>query len=250
MYRSDFYNKEVKMFIVRNNYKDLEVTMKSALLKPKNCKGNLQNVFSHKIKKKLMTPDVFAEELTVLTNAKEKLLKQKGIVIWMVGLSGAGKSTLAKLLEKQLHDSGILTQLLDGDNLRMGINSNLGFSVDDRIENLRRAAEIAKLFKNCGIVTICSFISPTYQSRTIVKEIIGDDFYEVYISCSLDECERRDTKGLYNKARKGGIENFTGISSPFEEPASPFIKVETDVNSINECLNKLTIAFKNKINVF
>lgn len=146
---------------------------------------------------------------------KEQLLKQKAVVLWMVGLSGSGKSTLAKAIERELHDKGFLTQLLDGDNLRSGINNNLGFSESDRQENIRRAAEVAKLFVNCGVVTICSFISPTEEIRTAAKNIIGEEnFREIYINASFESCEQRDVKGLYKKARAGEIKNFTGLDSP------------------------------------
>ncbi len=172
----------------------------------------------------------------IQTSQKEELLKQKGIVVWMVGLSGSGKSTLARALENTLHGQGILTELLDGDNLRTGVNNNLGFSEEDRTENIRRAAEVAKLFAKCGIVTICSLISPTEEIRKMAKEIIGEKYYfEVYIDCPLEVCEQRDVKGLYAKARKGEIKDFTGISSPFEEPSKPFLRLQTSVKSIEEC---------------
>ncbi|PTB96805.1 adenylyl-sulfate kinase [Marivirga lumbricoides] len=165
---------------------------------------------------------------TVLTrNDKEKLLKQKGLVVWMVGLSGSGKSTLATALENSLHARGNLTQLLDGDNLRVGINNNLTFSPEDRKENIRRAAETAKLFMNAGLVTICSFISPTEEIRAMAREIIGEGYVEVYIDCPIEVCESRDVKGLYAKARKGEIKEFTGISAPFEIPKQPEIKIDT-----------------------
>lgn len=150
---------------------------------------------------------------------KEKLLKQKSIVVWMVGLSGSGKSTLARAIENELHLQGHLTQLLDGDNLRTGINNNLGFSENDRLENIRRAAEVSKLFMNAGLITICSFISPTEEIRTIARTIIGEEnFFEVYINAPFEVCEQRDVKGLYKKARNGEIKNFTGLDAPFEAP--------------------------------
>lgn len=168
---------------------------------------------------------IFDTSLTI--KDKEKLLKQKGIVVWMVGLSGSGKSTLATALENSLHSRGNLTQLLDGDNLRVGINNNLTFSPEDRKENIRRAAETAKLFMNAGIVTICSFISPTEEIRKMAREIIGEGYIEVYIDCPLEVCEQRDVKGLYAKARKGEIKEFTGVSAPFEIPVNPEIKIDT-----------------------
>lgn len=170
---------------------------------------------------------------------KENLLKQKAVAFWMVGLSGSGKSTLATALEKVLYEKGHLTMLLDGDNLRTGINNNLGFSEEDRIENIRRAAETAKLFVQSGVVTICSFISPTESIRDMAKKIIGNDCLEVFINAPLEVCEQRDVKGLYKKARNGEIKNFTGIDSPFEAPKSPALEIRTDQKSLEECLGDL-----------
>ncbi|TAH24949.1 MAG: adenylyl-sulfate kinase [Cytophagales bacterium] len=184
----------------------------------------------------------------LLRKDKEKLLKQKAIVLWMVGLSGSGKSTLAKAVEQALHEEGCITQLLDGDNLRTGINNNLGFSEADRIENIRRSAETAKLFLNCGIITICSFISPTEQIRNLAKQIIGEeDFYEVYIECPIEECEKRDVKGLYKKARAGEIQNFTGIDAPFEPPINPAIHVNTANEEMQKCKQKILMATYKKV---
>lgn len=161
--------------------------------------------------------------------AKETLLGQRGVAIWMTGLSGSGKSTIGVLLEKMLHELGILTKLLDGDNIRSGINSNLGFSESDRMENIRRIAEVNKLFVECGVVTINCFVSPTIDIRQRAREIIGsDDFIEVFVNTPLEVCEQRDTKGLYKKARAGEIENFTGINAPFEPPTHPDVSLNTD----------------------
>ncbi|MCC5928334.1 MAG: adenylyl-sulfate kinase [Cyclobacteriaceae bacterium] len=171
---------------------------------------------------------------------KEKLLNQRSVVIWMVGLSGSGKSTLARSLENALHQNGLLTQLLDGDNLRTGVNNNLGFSVADRVENIRRAAEVSKLFANCGIVTICSLISPLEENRSLARQIIGDEkYFEVYISCPVEICEQRDVKGLYAKARRGEIKDFTGIDSPFEEPKRADLVINTDQHDLNYCHQQL-----------
>jgi adenylylsulfate kinase len=178
---------------------------------------------------------------------KEALLRQKGVVLWMVGLSGSGKSTLAKALEQELHSRGHLTQLLDGDNLRTGINNNLGFSEADRVENIRRAAEVSKLFKSCGIVTICSLISPTEEIRTMARNIIGEGYIEVFINCPIEICEQRDVKGLYKKARAGEIKNFTGIDSPFEAPSSPDIDIRTDLKDLESCKDELLEIVLNKI---
>ncbi|PCJ80136.1 MAG: adenylyl-sulfate kinase [Flavobacteriales bacterium] len=170
---------------------------------------------------------------------KEKLLEQRAKVIWMTGLSGSGKTTVAKGLEKELHEKGFLTQLLDGDNVRTGINNNLGFSEEDRSENIRRIAEIAKLFLNCGIITICCFVSPTIEIRKMAKEIIGElNFLEVFVNTPLEICEQRDTKGLYAKARNGEIKDFTGISAPFEEPKSPDFELNTN-EAEEESVNSL-----------
>ena len=171
---------------------------------------------------------------------KEELLNQKSKVIWMTGLSGSGKTTIAKEVEKYLHSQGILSQLLDGDNIRVGISNNLSFSAQDRTENIRRIAEVSKLFMNCGVVTINCFISPTIEIRNIAKEIIGaENLIEVYINASLETCESRDVKGLYKKARKGEIKDFTGISAPFEAPENPDLEINTTQLSIDESVQKV-----------
>jgi adenylylsulfate kinase len=168
---------------------------------------------------------------------KENLLHQKAICIWMTGLSGSGKSTIAQGLEKKLHHNGILTTILDGDNVRSGINNNLGFSEEDRTENIRRIAEINKLFLQTGIVTINSFVSPTKDIRDLAKTIIGEqDFYEVYINASFDECAKRDVKGLYKKALNGEIKNFTGLDAPFEAPTNAVLEIKTAEQSIEESI--------------
>ena len=171
---------------------------------------------------------------------KEGLLKQRGIMIWFTGLSGSGKSTVAIALERELHQRGLLCRILDGDNIRSGINNNLGFSATDRVENIRRIAEIGKLFVDTGIITIAAFISPNNDLRKMASDIIGkDDFKEVYISTPLEECEKRDVKGLYAKARKGEIKNFTGISAPFEAPENPAISLDTSKLSLKESVDQL-----------
>ena len=179
---------------------------------------------------------------------REALLKQKGIMIWFTGLSGSGKSTLAIALEGELYKQGILCRILDGDNIRSGINNNLGFSEADRTENIRRIAEVSKLFVDCGIVTIAAFISPTHAIRRMASEIIGeDDFLEVYVSTPIEECERRDVKGLYAKARRGEIKEFTGISSPFEAPEHQFISIDTSRQSLADSVKVLLEAVSPKI---
>ncbi|MDX1627797.1 MAG: adenylyl-sulfate kinase [Fulvivirga sp.] len=181
------------------------------------------------------------------TEAKEKLLNQKSIVLWMVGLSGSGKSTIARALEQKLYQMGYLTALLDGDNLRSGVNNNLGFSSEERTENIRRAAEVSKLFASNGVITICSLISPTQAIRNMARDIIGEKYCEVYINCSLEVCEKRDVKGLYARARKGEIPDFTGISAPFEAPDQPDIVLDTANHSVEECLNLLSKQIAEKI---
>jgi adenylylsulfate kinase len=175
---------------------------------------------------------------------KEKLLNQKGIVLWFTGLSGSGKTTIAQHLETELYERGYLTQVLDGDNVRTGINNNLGFSETDRMENIRRIAEVAKLFKDCGIITLCSFVSPTRAMREMARMIIGTkDFVEIYVNAPLEVCEDRDVKGLYKKARAGEIKDFTGIDAPFEAPLVADLELRTDQLSVEEavclCLEKL-----------
>jgi adenylylsulfate kinase len=190
----------------------------------KESKGNLFPIFD----------DILQRE------DKEELLNQNSKVVWMTGLSGSGKTTVAKGVERYLHSQGILNQLLDGDNIRVGISSNLTFSSNDRAENIRRISEVSKLFLNCGIVTLNCFVSPTIEIRNIAKEIIGvENFIEVYINASVDTCEKRDVKGLYKKARKGEIKDFTGISAPFEAPEYPEIEINTAQLSIDESVQKV-----------
>ncbi len=170
---------------------------------------------------------------------KERLLRQNSKVIWCTGLSGAGKTTLAKNLEKALHNKGHLTQVLDGDNIRSGINSNLGFTEADRRENIRRIAEVSKLLIESGVITINSFISPTTEIREMAMDIIGkENFIEIYVEAPIEVCEARDVKGLYKKAREGKIKNFTGIDSPFEAPKNPDAVINTHKYNHEECLNQ------------
>ncbi|MFT5666275.1 MAG: adenylylsulfate kinase [Vicingaceae bacterium] len=181
---------------------------------------------------------VFDEILT--KKDKELKLNQKAKVLWLTGLSGSGKTTIAKVVEKVLHEKGFLTQLLDGDNIRTGINNNLGFSDADRKENIRRIAEVSKLFLNCGVITINCFVSPTKEIREQARKIIGEgNFVEIFVDTPLSICESRDTKGLYAKARKGEIKDFTGISAPFEVPESAAIKIKTENKKIEESASEL-----------
>lgn len=171
---------------------------------------------------------------------KEELLRQRGIMLWLTGLSGSGKSTVAIALERELHKRGLLCRILDGDNIRSGINNNLGFSEEDRTENIRRIAEIGKLFVDTGIITIAAFISPSNELRQMAARIIGqENFLEIYISTPLEECEKRDVKGLYAKARRGEVKNFTGISAPFEAPEYPALSLDTSTMSLEESVNAL-----------
>lgn len=176
----------------------------------------------------------------LLRNRKEEKLRQHSKVIWMCGLSGAGKSTIAFETERELFERGYIAQVLDGDWLRSGLNADLGYSEDDRTENLRRVAELSKLFLLGGIISINAFISPTNKTRTLARQIIGsNDFIEVYINAPLEVCEKRDTKGLYEKARLGLIKDFTGIDAPFESPSEPDVEIRTDKLGIRECTEAL-----------
>jgi len=171
---------------------------------------------------------------------KQNLLKQTSKVFWFTGLSGSGKTTIAKGVESKLHSSGYLTKLLDGDNIRSGISNNLSFSLIDREENIRRIAEISKLFLNCGIITLNCFVSPTHKIRKIAEKIIGkENLIDVYINASIETCENRDTKGLYKKARNGEITNLTGINSPFEPPKNPQLEIDTNNNNIENSIEQV-----------
>jgi adenylylsulfate kinase len=193
------------------------------------------------------------QEYKVNRNYRNKTNKHQSFVIWFTGLSGSGKSTLANLLEQKLQQKGIKSYVLDGDNVRMGLNNDLNFTDEGRKENIRRVAEVAKLMVDAGLVVITSFISPFIEDRTIAKKIIGDeDFVEVYIKCPLEVCEKRDVKGLYSKARNGEIKHFTGIDSPYEIPTEPFITINTENtdsgNCVDEILNSLIARFSKTIN--
>ena len=187
----------------------------------------------------IKSTNIVWQETNVSRQDREKLLKQKGVLIWFTGLSGSGKSTVATMLEKKLYDMGKLTYLLDGDNVRHGLNSDLGFSKEDRVENIRRIAEISKLFVDSGIITITTFISPFIKDREAVRKLLKEDFIEVYVDCPIEVCEKRDPKGIYKKARKGEIKDFTGIDSPYEAPVNPEITVRTHINSLDECVSKI-----------
>jgi len=171
---------------------------------------------------------------------REKLLNQKGEVIWFTGLSGSGKSTIAVELEKELFSKGRLVYRLDGDNIRHGLNNDLGFSNDERKENIRRISEVAKLMQDAGLIVLASFITPFKKTRETIKDIVGEDNLKiVYVKADVDTCSKRDPKGLYEKAKKGEIDNFTGISSPYEIPKKPYLIVDTKNMSLEESVDYL-----------
>jgi adenylylsulfate kinase len=171
---------------------------------------------------------------------REKILGQKGVTVWLTGLSGSGKSTIAVAVEKALADRGRATYILDGDNVRHGLNSNLGFSPEDRTENIRRIGEVAKLFSDAGLIVFTSFISPYRADRDAVRAIMPEGgFVEVYVNADVETCEGRDVKGLYAKARAGEIPEFTGISAPYEAPENPELMIDTMGQSVEQCVGRL-----------
>lgn len=183
-------------------------------------------------------------------NQREIRLGQRAKVVWMTGLSGSGKSTIAEGVERKLFDVGYFVQILDGDNVRSGLNNNLGFSMDDRKENIRRIAELAKLYLNSGVITVCSFISPTIEIRSFAKSIVGEEnFLEIFVDTPLEVCEARDVKGLYKKARAGEIKGFTGIDSPYEQPVTPDHRIYTPEKTIAESVNEVVDFLLPQINI-
>ena len=178
-------------------------------------------------------------DTNVTREYREKFLKQKSKLLWFTGFSGSGKSTVANALDKRLNEIGKLTYLLDGDNIRLGINSDLGFSIDDRSENIRRIGEIGKLFIDAGLITLACFISPLKSDRAGVRKALGEDFIEIFVDCPLEECEIRDPKNLYKKVRLGEIKQFTGITSPYEKPENPEIVVNTKEQTLDQCVDKI-----------
>ncbi|MGM0414964.1 MAG: adenylyl-sulfate kinase [Bacillota bacterium] len=192
-----------------------------------------------------MVDNLFKVEGDISFKDRCKNLDQLGQVIWFTGLSGSGKSTLAVNLEKELIKQGKAVYRLDGDNIRSGLNKDLGFSGEDRDENIRRVAEVARLFKEAGIITLVSFISPYEEKREYAREVIGDEYFSlVYVKADLETCAARDPKGLYEKAKKGEIEDFTGISAPYEEPKNPDLVIDTDNLSVEESIEKLLEIIK------
>jgi adenylylsulfate kinase len=170
---------------------------------------------------------------------KERLLKQRGVVIWMYGLSGSGKSTIANEAERLLHEEGRFTVILDGDNLRSGLNRNLGFSDEERLENIRRASEVAKLFAEQGVITFASFITPRRDLRELARQTVGEDFVEVFVKADYATCAERDPKGLYAKAQAGNVKHFTGKDSGFEEPEAAELVLDTERYTVEECAEQL-----------
>lgn len=195
-----------------------------------------------------MTQYIIRQEFKLSKEDRQALKNHGSFLIWFTGLSGSGKSTLANEVEQRLHKMGVHTYPLDGDNIRDGINKDLTFSAEGREENIRRVAEIAKLFVDAGTVVLGSFISPYRKSRENIRDIVGaDSFVEVYVNTSLEECERRDVKGLYEKARNGEIPSFTGISSPYEVPLHPDIEIDTEKMSVEEAAEKVISAVADKL---
>lgn len=197
-----------------------------------------------------MGNNIFEHTFNVKLEDRSELKKHKPLLLWFTGLSGSGKSTIANAVEVALLAKGIHTYLLDGDNVRMGINSNLSFSPEDRTENIRRIAEISKLMVDAGLVVLASFVSPYREDRENVKKIVGyANFVEVFVNTPIEECERRDVKGLYKKARSGEIENFTGVNAPYESPLAPEIEVDTTKMKVEEIVDVILKNIMGKIEI-
>lgn len=196
-----------------------------------------------------MKKNIFEHKSTVTRKEREKRAKHKSKVLWFTGLSGSGKSTIATELEKKIYGLGISTFILDGDNVRFGLNGDLGFTDKDRMENMRRLSEVSKLFLDANVLTMVAAISPFEKEREKVRKKFQEgDFVEIYIKCPIEECEKRDPKGLYKKVRNGEIKNFTGIDSPYEEPRNPEITLETDKMTVEEMTNEIIAYLKdNKV---
>jgi adenylylsulfate kinase len=187
-----------------------------------------------------MTKNLTAHNYKILRQNREELNKHKPLLLWFTGLSGSGKSTIANLVEEELHNKGIKTYSLDGDNIRKGINNDLTFSPKDRTENIRRIAEVANLMLDAGLVVLAAFVSPYKKDRDNIRTIVKDvNFVEIFVNTSVEECERRDVKGLYKKARAGEIKNMTGISSPYEAPKHPDIEINTEKETIEDSVNRI-----------
>jgi adenylyl-sulfate kinase len=194
----------------------------------------------YEIKSTALASDAVWHNMKISPAQRATLLQQKPCCIWLTGLSGAGKSTIANALDALLHTQGKKSFLLDGDNLRHGLNKDLGMSETDRAENIRRVGEVAKLMVDAGIIVVCAFISPYRRDRQMVRSIFGHgDFIEVFVDTPLNVCESRDPKGLYKKARQGILKNFTGISDPYEPPQSPELVIDTSRNSVEDCTTQI-----------
>lgn len=192
--------------------------------------------------------NIVPQEYNISVSLRQSLKKHTSKIIWFTGLSGSGKSTLANTVEKKLFEEKFHTYSLDGDNIRAGLNNNLGFSEEDRSENLRRIAEVSNLFLDAGVVVIAAFIAPLEKDRERIKDIVGrDNFIEIFVNTSLEECEKRDVKGLYKKARGGEIKNFTGISAPYETPKNPDLIISTEQETILESVSKIISFIKPKL---
>ena len=194
-----------------------------------------------------MAAEVVWHHATVTRERREALNGHKGVIVWFTGLSAAGKSTIAHTVEEQLHQMGCHTFVFDGDNVRHGLCSDLGFSAEDRAENIRRIGEMAKLFIEAGVIALTAFISPFRADRQRVRELVRkEDFLEIYCNCPVEICEQRDVKGLYQRARKGEVKEFTGISSPYEEPLNPDLVLDTGMNSIEQCAEKVMALLRER----
>ena len=189
-----------------------------------------------------MSTNITWHSSTLGRDEREKLLSSKGVVIWLTGLSGSGKSTIGRSLEAYLVRSGRFAYGLDGDNIRFGLCKDLGFSPEDRAENIRRIGAVAQLFCDAGAITICSFVSPYKKDRDAVRALVPERFIEVHVDCSVDECARRDPKGLYKKAMAGEIPNFTGVSAPYEAPIAPEVHIDTASSTVEQGVEKI-VAF-------
>jgi adenylylsulfate kinase len=191
--------------------------------------------------------NIVPHEHKITKTERRELLGQKSLILWFTGLSGSGKSTIAGRVEEMLHEQGFATYILDGDNIRTGLNKNLGFSDEDRNENVRRIGEVSKLFVDAGVIVLTAFISPFISDRKMVRDLVGkNEFIEIYVNCPLEICEQRDVKGLYKKARAGEIKDFTGINSPFEEPVNPEIEILSAQMKVDDAAEKIMRLIKSK----